>query len=115
MRRATLKIAESKAAPMRVILYTLPLWAGSALLTFVMPLTGTVTFIVIILCLLVLPFKARTGICPECGTSKMFPFSGFGSACKGCGNELVLRGEEIHLLEKKSGKAKVGTGRADRD
>ncbi len=114
MSRQTIQVTASAAAPLQIVLYTLPLWATSLLLMFFMPLTGFITFVLIAVCLFILPFKARVGACPACATKKMFPFSGFGSACKGCGQELVLRGEKIHLLEEKSKQAITGSGRAPR-
>ena len=78
---------------------------------FVMPMTGLIGAIVVVACLLVLPFKARRGACPDCGKPKLLPFSGFGGVCKGCGNELVLRGKELHLLEAKDRRAMTGSGR----
>jgi len=109
--RKTLQQVPSKPAPFRVLLLTLPAWGASLALTFVMPLTGVVGSVLIVVCVLVLPFKARQGACPSCGRRKLFPFSGFGSYCKGCGKELVLRGREIHLLEEKVSRGKPGTGR----
>ncbi len=114
MSRQTIQISDSVPASLRIIFYTLPLWAGSLILMFVMPLTGLVTFVLIATCLFILPFKARQGKCPACSTSKTFPFSGYGSACKGCGQELVLRGEAIHLLEAKSKSVVAGSGRRPR-
>jgi len=114
MSRLTLQTATSSAAPFKIVLYTLPLWVGSLFLMLFMPLTGFISSILIVFCLLVLPFKARFGACPQCLTVKMFPFSGFGSDCRGCKQELVLRGEVIHLLEEKSKVAKAGSGRSHR-
>lgn len=114
MSRQTIQTGESQPAPLRIILYTLPLWAGSIVLMFVMPFTGLVTSLLAGLCLFILPFKARRGFCPQCGRAKMFPFSGFGSACKGCGQELVLRGDVIHLLEPKDKSVRAGSGRSPR-
>jgi len=76
-----------------------------------MPFTGFISFILMALCLCWLPFKAKRGACPHCQTLKTFPFSGFGSACKGCDYELVLRGSEIHQIEKKN-RARYGSGRS---
>ena len=112
--RKTIKTTPAKAAPFRILLFSLPLWGGSILLIFMMPITGIVSSLVIAGCVFVLPFKARKGECPECGKLKLFPFSGFGSACKGCGQDIVLRGEDIHLLEPRSNTPVSGSGRGNR-
>ncbi|MDQ7003805.1 MAG: hypothetical protein Q9N67_02330 [Ghiorsea sp.] len=109
--RQTLKISASSKAPMRIVLFLLPMLAVALMLCFVMPLTGIVSTVIIMIALLTLPLKARKGECPECGHVKMFPFSGFGGACKGCGKDIVLRGEEVHLLEPRSQVPVVGSGR----
>ncbi|MDX8387886.1 MAG: hypothetical protein R8M46_05040 [Ghiorsea sp.] len=114
MTKKTLDTSASFAAPFRIILYTFPVWGAFLLLMFVMPMTGLVGSIIIAISLFLLPFKARRGVCPRCTTVKLFPFSGFGNACKGCGGELVLRGKIIHLLEKRSDQAVAGTGRSNR-
>jgi len=81
-------------------------------LTLFMPMTGIITSIIMGVCLLVLPFKARRGHCPACDRPKTLPFSGFGNACKGCGGEVVLRGGKFHLLEAKARQQRAGSGRA---
>jgi hypothetical protein len=81
-------------------------------LTLFMPMTGIITSVVMIFCLLVLPFKARRGLCPACEMPKTLPFSGFGNSCRGCGGEVVLRGDEFHLLEAKTGEKRAGSGRS---
>jgi hypothetical protein len=81
-------------------------------LTLFMPMTGIITSAVMIICLLVLPFKARRGLCPACERPKTLPFSGFGNSCRGCGGEVVLRGDEFHLLEAKTGEKRAGSGRS---
>ncbi|MCF6208415.1 MAG: hypothetical protein L3J61_03375 [Ghiorsea sp.] len=111
--RKTLTTSPTKPAPLRILLYSLPLWGGSILLIFAMPLTGIVSSIFIAGCLLVLPFKAKQGEWPSGGKDKLFPFSGMGGMCKSCGQELVLRGKLIHLLEPKSNRAKPGSGRGN--
>ncbi len=113
-RRETLKISPAQAAPVQIIVYTLPLWGASLLLMFAMPITGIVSSLVIAGCVFVLPFKAKKGECPGCGRKRLFPFSGFGSACKGCGEDIVLRENEIHLLEPRSRAAVDGSGRGFR-
>ncbi|MDQ7001888.1 MAG: hypothetical protein Q9N02_04280 [Ghiorsea sp.] len=112
-KRKTLKITIATAAPLRILLFSLPLWGGSLLLIFMMPLTGIVSSFVIAGCVFILPFKAKKGECPACGKLKLFPFSGFGSQCKGCGEDIVLRGEDIHLLEPKSNTPIAGSGRGN--
>jgi len=109
--RQTLATTPASPAPFRIIMLSLPLWGASLLLTLVMPLTGFISFILIALCLVYLPFKAKRGACPECQRLKTFPFSGFGSTCKGCHYELVLRGSEIHQIEEKS-HVRYGSGRS---
>ncbi|MDQ6980064.1 MAG: hypothetical protein Q9M46_01170 [Ghiorsea sp.] len=111
--RKTLSTSPAKPAPLRILLYSLPVWGGSILFIFAMPLTGIVSSVFIAGCLLVLPFKAKQGECPSCGKHKLFPFSGLGGMCKGCGQELVLRGKAIHLLEPKASRAKPGSGRGN--
>ena len=111
--RKTLKTTSAKHAPLRVLLYSLPVWGGSILLIFMMPLTGIVSSFIIAGCILILPFKARKGECPECGKLKLFPFSGVGGVCKGCGQDIVLRGEDIHLLEPRSETPIAGSGRGN--
>jgi len=110
--RQTLATSPAKPAPLRIILLSLPLWAVSLGLMLFMPFTAFFSFILIAVCLCWLPFKAKRGACPECQTFKTFPFSGFGSACKGCAYELVLRGTEIHQLKKKTG-MRYGSGRSN--
>ncbi|MES0371880.1 MAG: hypothetical protein ABUK11_06330 [Mariprofundaceae bacterium] len=109
--RKTIATSTTSPAPLQIILYTLPVWGASMALTLFMPMTGVITSTIMIICILVLPFKARRGCCPACNRSKTFPFSGFGNACKGCGEELVLRKNEIHLLEPKQKNSRPGTGR----
>lgn len=108
--RKTVATASTSAAPLQILLYTLPVWGACIALTLFMPMTGIITSIIMAICLLVLPFTARRGRCPACQTLKTFPFSGFGNGCKGCGEELVLRGSEIHQLEPKKN-PRPGTGR----
>jgi len=110
--RQTLAISPAAPAPFRIIMLSLPLWAASLLLMLFMPFTGFIGFIVIAVCLCWLPFKAKRGACPKCQTFKVFPFSGFGSTCKGCDYELVLRGSEIHQIEKKKS-SRYGSGRSN--
>ncbi|PIQ32190.1 MAG: hypothetical protein CO186_05415 [Zetaproteobacteria bacterium CG_4_9_14_3_um_filter_49_83] len=105
--RKTLAATITDAAPIQIIIITLPWWLGSMGLSLFMPLTGIVTFIVLGTCIAVLPFKARKACCPACGTLKILPFSGIGTNCKGCGHELVLRGREMHLLEAKPAKKRA--------
>ncbi len=109
--RKTIATSVTSPAPLQAFLYTLPVWGGCMVLTLFMPMTGILTSSVMAVCLLVLPFKTRRGHCPTCGTPKILPFSGFGNACKGCGNEVVLRGHEFHLLEAKQKSRRSGTGR----
>ncbi|MDX8382688.1 MAG: hypothetical protein R8M45_01325 [Ghiorsea sp.] len=109
--RETLAKSRSLAAPIRIVLHTLPWWGLSMLLLLFMPITGFISAIIMAICLFILPFKARYGHCPQCRHGKLFPFSGFGYACKGCGQELVLRGRDIHLLEAKKTARKAGLGR----
>ena len=109
--RQTLKTSSSVKAPMRIVFFLLPLLLIGLLLCFFMPLTGMIISALLVVALFALPSKARKGECPECGREKLFPFSGFGSACKGCGQDIVLRGEEIHLLEPRSNTPVVGSGR----
>ena len=111
--RKTLATSSAKPAPLRILLYSLPLWAGSILLIFVMPLTGIVSSILIAGCVLILPFKAKQGACPACRRIRLFPFSGVGGPCKGCGEDIVLRGNEIHLLEPKGNTPTSGSGRGN--
>jgi len=109
--RQTIATTPASPAPFRIIMLSLPLWGASLLLTLFMPLTGFISFILIAICLCWLPFKAKRGACPECQSLKTFPFSGFGSLCKGCHYELVLRGSEIHQIEEKS-HVRYGSGRS---
>jgi len=109
--RETLKTSTSSKAPMRIVLVLLPIFILALLLCFFMLLTGIVSTILVAIALFTLPLKARKGQCPECGREKLFPFSGFGSACKGCGQDIVLRGENIHLLEPRSHTPVAGSGR----
>lgn len=99
--RKTLERSQASPAPLRIVVLTLPWLAAAMGIALFMPTTGIVSTLILAPALLILPFKARRGPCPACGTSKTFPFSGFGNNCKGCGEEIVLRGEEIHLLEPK--------------
>jgi len=109
--RRTIATAPASPAPLHILAYTLPLLGFCLFLAFFMPATGIITSIIAAVCLLVLPFKAKRAHCPACGTAKTFPFSGFGNACKGCGEELVLRGNEIHQLEAKTAVRRPGSGR----
>jgi hypothetical protein len=110
--RKTIATSETSPAPVRIILFTLPVWGASMALTLFMPMTGIITSIIMVICLLILPFKARRGLCPACERPKTLPFSGFGNTCKGCGGEVVLRGDEFHLLEVKAREKRTGSGRA---
>jgi hypothetical protein len=110
--RKTIVTSPTSPAPLQILLYTLPVWGASMALTLFMPMTGIITSIVMVVCLLVLPFKARRGLCPACERPKTLPFSGFGNLCKGCGEEIVLRGDTFHLLEAKAMKPRAGSGRA---
>jgi len=112
--RQTLKTSSTQRAQLQIVLYVLPLWIASMLLSFFMPFTGVIGSIVAFIALFTLPFKARKGECPECGRVRLFPFSGFGGACKGCGQDIVLRGEDIHLLEPRGNAAVDGSGRGHR-
>ncbi|MBN4082422.1 hypothetical protein JYT13_01295 [Mariprofundus ferrooxydans] len=109
--RQTLATSPASPAPFRIIMLSLPLWGASLLLMLFMPLTGFIGFILIAIYLVYLPFKAKCGACPACQTLKIFPFSGFGSTCKGCHYELVLRGSDIHQIEKKD-HVRYGSGRS---
>jgi len=109
--RNTVATATTKPAPLQILLFTLPIWGASALLALFMPMTGIITSIIVGSCLLILPFKARRGLCPNCQTPKTFPFSGFGNSCKGCGEELVLRSNEIHQIEPRPASSVPGSGR----
>jgi len=109
--RQTLATTPAAAAPLRIILVSLPLWGASLVLTLFMPFTGIITFTLMAICLLWLPFTAKRGACPHCQHLKTFPFSGFGSACKSCGHELVLRQKNIHLLEPRTS-PRHGSGRS---
>ena len=111
--RKTLATSPAKPAPLRILLYSLPLWGGSILLVFAMPLTGIVSCILVAGCVLVLPFKAKQGACPACKCKRLFPFSGVGGLCKGCGEDIVLRGNDIHLLEPKDNTPSPGSGRGN--
>lgn len=108
--RKSIATTPASPAPLHILAMTLPLWGACLLLTFFMPVTGIVTSLVIGLCLLVLPFKARRGACPNCSMMKTLPFSGFGNCCRGCGEELVLRGNQIHLLEPRPKRPRPGSG-----
>ncbi|MBF0282485.1 MAG: hypothetical protein HQM07_07985 [Zetaproteobacteria bacterium] len=99
--RPTIAMAETSTGALHILIYTLPLMFAAMLLTFAMPFTGVVTSLLLFACVFILPFKARRGFCPSCGHAKLFPFSGFGNGCKGCGADLVLRGETLHWLEDK--------------
>ncbi|MDQ6954276.1 MAG: hypothetical protein Q9M20_02410 [Mariprofundaceae bacterium] len=101
-KRKTIATSSASPAPIRIALLSLPLWGASLVLILFMPLTGIFSFIFIACCMFWLPLKAKRGACPHCQTFKTFPFSGFGSACKHCGHELVLRGSLIHQIEEKS-------------
>jgi len=109
--RKTVATAPTKPAPLQILLYTLPLWGASVALTLFMPMTGIITAIIIGICLLILPFKARRGLCPSCERPKTLPFSGFGNICKGCGEELVLRNNELHQIEPRPASSFPGPGR----
>lgn len=109
--RKTVATSDTSPAPLQILLYTLPVWGASMALTLFMPMTGMITSIFMAICLLVLPFKARKGQCPSCKTPKLLPFSGFGNRCKGCGEEIVLRGNEFHLLEARTKRGRAGSGR----
>jgi len=109
--RNTIATSKTSAAPIQIILFTLPIWGASMILTLFMPMTGIITSIIMAVCLLVLPFKARRGLCPACEKPKTLPFSGFGNRCKGCGKEIVLRGSEFHLLEARTNARIDGSGR----
>ncbi len=109
--RKTVATSETSPAPVRIILFTLPVWGASMALTLFMPMTGIITTVIMVICLLVLPFKARRGLCPACERPKTLPFSGFGNTCKGCGGEVVLRGDKFHLLEVKAREQRAGSGR----
>ncbi len=110
--RKTVATSPTSPAPVRIILFTLPVWGASMALTLFMPMTGIITSIIMAVCLLALPFRARRGLCPGCKRPKTLPFSGFGNNCKGCGGEVVLRGDEFHLLEAKAREQRAGSGRA---
>jgi len=109
--RQTLATSPATPAPFRIILLSLPLWGASLVLMLCMPFTGIFSFTLIALCLCWLPFKAKRGPCPHCQRLKTFPFSGFGNACKGCNYELVLRGSDIHQIEKNT-RPRHGSGRS---
>jgi len=109
--RNTVATTVTKPAPLQILLFTLPIWGASVALTLFMPMTGIITSIIIGSCLLVLPFKARRGLCPNCQTPKTLPFSGFGNNCKGCGEELVLRNNELHQIEPRPASSTPGSGR----
>ena len=109
--RETVATAPTKPAPLQILFYTLPIWFAAAALTLFMPTTGIITSIIVAICVLVLPFKARRGFCPNCEKPKTLPFSGFGNRCKGCGEELVLRNNELHQIEPKATRSVPGSGR----
>jgi len=113
-RRKTLQTSQAKSAMMKIVLLVLPIWGLTMLLSFFMPFTGIIGSVLAVISLFILPFKAKQGCCPNCDTHKIFPFSGFGNACKGCGQELVLRGNQIHLLEEKGKQTRSGSGRGNR-
>ena len=108
--RKTLATSNTTPAPLRIMIFTLPLWGLSLLLMLFMPFTGMVSFVCMAVCLLWLPFTARHGLCPQCQHPKTIAFSGLGSACKGCGADLVLREHLIHHIEPK--KRRYGSGRS---
>ncbi len=110
--RQTIATSATTAAPLQILLYTLPLWGASLGMTLFMPITGIITSVVIAYCLLILPFKARRGPCPNCQAIKTLPFSGFGNRCRRCGEELVLRNGEFHLLEPGDKAPRPGSGRS---
>ncbi len=112
-KRQTLKTAPAKKAPMQIIALILPVWFITSMLSFFMPWTGVIASILTMIALFVLPFKAKKGACPNCGRKRLFPFSGFGGPCKGCGQDIVLRGNDIHLLEPRSTKPVPGSGRGN--
>lgn len=109
--RGTVATTTTRPAPLQILLYTLPVWGVSVALTLFMPMTGIITSIIIGCCLLILPFTARRGFCPNCQTPKTLPFSGFGNHCKGCGEELVLRDNELHQIEPRPTNSTPGPGR----
>jgi|UPI00039A77B0 uncharacterized protein (DUF983 family) len=97
--RATIATSETKPAPWRLLCYTIPLWGAALLLLIAMPFTAVFSLLVLSVCICILPFKARRGLCPHCQHPKFIPFSGFGSQCKGCGVDLVLRDKQLHYIE----------------
>ncbi len=112
--RRTLKTSPAQHAQFQVVFYILPFLVLTMILFFFMPLTGMIGFVFTLFALFVLPFKARKGRCPECGRMRLFLFSGFGGVCQGCRQDVVLRGEAIHLLEPRSRDAVDGSGRGYR-
>jgi len=108
--RQTIATSPAAPAPFHIIILSLPLWGASLMLMLFMPFTGIISFIVIAICIIFLPFKAKRGTCPHCQTLKTFPFSGCGSLCKKCGHELVLRGSFIHQIEART-TPRYGSGR----
>jgi len=84
-----------------MLLFTLPVCAGCFVLIIAMPLTGTLLSFVMFIGLFILPFTAKRGECPACNAPRLFPFSGIGGHCKNCGEEIVLRGSEVHQIEPK--------------
>ena len=108
--RKTLATSTARAAPLRIILLSLPFGGLSILLMLFMPLTGMISFVCITLCLFWLPFTAKRGNCPQCQQPKTIAFSGFGSKCKTCAADLVLREHLIHHIEPK--KHRYGSGRS---
>ena len=78
-----------------------------------MPWTGMIGSVLAMIALFTLPFKAKKGACPNCGHKRLFPFSGFGGPCKDCGQDIVLRGDAIHLLEPRIRKPVPGSGRGN--
>jgi len=97
--RATIATSETRPAPWRVLFYSIPLWGIALLLLIAMPLTAVLSLLVLAVCLFILPFKARRGLCPHCQHPKLIPFSGLGGQCKGCGVDLVLRNKQLHYIE----------------
>jgi len=111
--RQTLKTSPAKKAPIQIVMVVLPIWGVTMVLSFFMPITGVVGSVLALFALFTLPFKAKKGPCPECGRQKVFPFSGFGGGCKGCGQDIVLRGNDIHLIEPRSKQPTPGSGRGN--
>ncbi len=111
--RQTLKTSPAKKAPMQIVAFILPIWLMTGLLSFFMPWTGMIGSVLAMIALFTLPFKAKKGACPNCGRERLFPFSGFGGPCKDCGQDIVLRGDDIHLLEPRSTVPVPGSGRGN--